>query len=58
VLLWLAGVRARACPPPPVQAATSQWVRWYWRLRETPALPYDALLMVWLRARGLVRGPS
>jgi hypothetical protein len=33
-------------------------LRWYWRLRETPALPYDALLMVWLRARGLVRGPS
>jgi hypothetical protein len=22
---------------------------WYWRLRETPALPCDALLMLWLR---------
>jgi uncharacterized SAM-binding protein YcdF (DUF218 family) len=49
VLLRLAGVAAQACPPPPVPAATSQWQRWYWRLRETPALPYDALLMVWLR---------
>jgi uncharacterized SAM-binding protein YcdF (DUF218 family) len=49
LLLRLAGVRARACPPPPVPAATSRWVRWYWRLRETPALPYDALLMLWLR---------
>jgi uncharacterized SAM-binding protein YcdF (DUF218 family) len=49
LLLRLAGIRARACPPPPVPAATSLWLRWYWRLRETPALPYDALLMLWLR---------
>jgi uncharacterized SAM-binding protein YcdF (DUF218 family) len=52
VLLRLAGVAARACPPPPVPAATGLWMRWYWRLRETPALPYDALLMLWLRAIG------
>ncbi|HEY2133733.1 MAG TPA: YdcF family protein [Acetobacteraceae bacterium] len=50
VLLRLAGIGARACPPPPVAAATSRWRRWYWRLREAPALPYDALLMLWLRA--------
>jgi uncharacterized SAM-binding protein YcdF (DUF218 family) len=54
VLLRLAGVRARPCPPPPVPAAASLWVRWYWRLRETPALPYDALLMLWLRVTGRV----
>jgi uncharacterized SAM-binding protein YcdF (DUF218 family) len=54
LLLRLAGIRARACPPPPVPAATSQWLRWYWRLRETPALPYDMLLMLWLRATGKV----
>jgi vancomycin permeability regulator SanA len=54
VLLCLAGIWARACPPPPVPAATSQWRRWYWRLRETPALPYDALLMLWLRVTGRV----
>jgi uncharacterized SAM-binding protein YcdF (DUF218 family) len=54
VLLWLAGVRARACPPPPVPAATNQGLRWYWRLREDPALPYDALLMLWLRVIGRV----
>ena len=52
LLLRLAGVDARPCPPPPVPAATSSWLRWYWRLRETPALPYDILLMLWLRARG------
>jgi uncharacterized SAM-binding protein YcdF (DUF218 family) len=47
LLLRLAGVRARACLPPP--AAANPWTRWYWRLREAPALPYDALLMLWLR---------
>ncbi|HEY1412518.1 MAG TPA: YdcF family protein [Rhodopila sp.] len=52
LLLRLAGITARPCPPPRVPAATSLWLRWYWRLRETPALPYDALLMVWLRATG------
>lgn len=52
LLLRLAGVRARACPPPPVPAATRWWLRWYWRLRETPAVPYDALLMLWLRVTG------
>ena len=54
LLLRLAGVPARACPPPPVPAATSQWLRWYWRLRETLALPYDVLLMLWLRVTGQV----
>jgi uncharacterized SAM-binding protein YcdF (DUF218 family) len=49
VLLRLAGVSARGCPPPPVPASTSPWLRWYWRLREAPALPYDLLLMLWLR---------
>ena len=52
LLLRLAGVRARGCPPPSVPAATSRWLRWYWRLRETPALPYDVLLMLWLRVTG------
>jgi uncharacterized SAM-binding protein YcdF (DUF218 family) len=58
LLLRLAGVRARGCPPPPVPASSSLWLRWYWRLRETPALPYDALLMLWLRAKGRARGPG
>jgi uncharacterized SAM-binding protein YcdF (DUF218 family) len=54
LLLRLAGIAARPCPPPLVPAATSWWRRWYWRLRETPALPYDALLMLWLRVAGRV----
>lgn len=54
LLLRLAGISVRPCPPPRVPASTSQWLRWYWRLRETPAVPYDAALMIWLRATGSV----
>jgi uncharacterized SAM-binding protein YcdF (DUF218 family) len=54
MLLRLAGIAARRCPPPLVPAATGQWRRWYWRLREALALPYDALLMLWLRATGRI----
>ena len=52
MLLRLAGVNARACPPPPVPAATGWSKRWYWRLRETPALPYDGVLLLWHRFMG------
>ncbi len=54
LLLRLAGIAARPCPPPIVPTATKWWRRWYWHLRETPALPYDALLMLWLRLMGRV----
>jgi uncharacterized SAM-binding protein YcdF (DUF218 family) len=54
LLLRLAGVKARGCPPPPVKASAGLALRWYWRLRETPALPYDALLILWLRAIGRI----
>ena len=46
-LLCLAGIPATPCPPPP--AAESGLSRWYWRLREVPALPYDAFLVLWWR---------
>ena len=49
LLLRLAGVPARPCPPPPVPASTQPMKRWYWRLREAPALPYDAALVLLLR---------
>lgn len=44
LLLRLAGFEARAVPPPRAAAPWRQ--RWYWRLREVPAIPYDALLML------------
>ena len=52
LLLRLAGLSARAVPPP---GADPSWPRrWYWRLREAPALPYDAALMLAARLRGRV----
>ena len=54
LLLRLAGWPARACPPPPFPAAARLDKRWYWRLREAAALPWDALLMLWARLRGRV----
>ena len=46
LLLRLAGVAARAVPPPRMPAASGRCRRWYWRLREVPALPWDAWLML------------
>ncbi len=54
LLLRLAGLRARPCPPPRSTASASSRKRWYWRLREVPAVPVDALLLTWHRLRGRV----
>jgi uncharacterized SAM-binding protein YcdF (DUF218 family) len=50
LLLRLAGLPARPVPPPEADPSWSR--RWYWRLREAPALPYDAALMLAARLRG------
>ena len=50
LLLRLAGLPASPAPPP--EADPSWPRRWYWRLREAPALPYDAALMLAARLRG------
>jgi vancomycin permeability regulator SanA len=50
LLLRLAGIAAFACPPPP--ASREFWQRWYSRLREMAAIPYDGMLGVVLRLRG------
>jgi uncharacterized SAM-binding protein YcdF (DUF218 family) len=50
VLLRMLGLPARPVPPPDPPPAWAQ--RWYWRLREVPALPYDAALLGWARLRG------
>ncbi len=52
LVLRLLGVRARAAVPPVVPAATHWWRRCYWWLREVPAIPYDAVLALYLRGRG------
>ena len=50
LLLRLAGMPARAVPPPAADPSLPR--RWFWRLREAPALPYDAALMLVARLRG------
>lgn len=54
LLLRLAGLPACAVPAPPGPAASGWRARWWWRLREVAALPYDAALLLWLRLRGRV----
>ncbi|MGI4746658.1 MAG: YdcF family protein [Janthinobacterium lividum] len=46
VLLRLAGMPARAVPPPRPPASQQVLRRWHWRLREVPALPWDVLLLL------------
>lgn len=52
ILLRLAGLPARAAPPPPWPAARAWRRRWYWRLREAAAVPVDAAIVVGLRLGG------
>lgn len=56
LLLRLAGLPARPAPPPPGPASRRFARRWFWRLREIPALPWDAALML-LARRGWFSGP-
>lgn len=51
LLLRLAGLPAHPCPPPPAPASRSFRKRWYWRLREVLALPWDVALMLAARLR-------
>ena len=44
-LLRFAGLQAHACPPPAALGAASHVRRWFWRLREVPALPVDVVLL-------------
>ncbi|WP_431271182.1 YdcF family protein [Dankookia sp. P2] len=57
LLLRLAGVPAR---PVPIGASGNVGLaqRWYWRLREVPAIPYDAALVLWDRVRGRSAGAA
>ena len=51
LLLRLAGLNAHAAPPPPHPASRTLFRRWHWRLREIPALPLDAALLLAWRLR-------
>lgn len=54
LLLRLAGIKARPAPPPRVPASSTLRTRWWWRLREIPAIPYDVALVLAYRFRGKI----
>jgi uncharacterized SAM-binding protein YcdF (DUF218 family) len=52
LLMRLAGLPAHPCPPPAFRASANFWKRWYWRLREMPAIPVDVLILLGWRIAG------
>lgn len=52
VLMRIAGFRALSCPPPRAPPSRRFAKRWFWRLREIPAIPADAALALLLRLFG------
>lgn len=51
ILLRLAGVRARPGRATGTAASRRWSKRWYWRLREIPAIPVDGVLVITMRVR-------
>lgn len=51
ILLRLAGVRARPGVAPDVIASRYWRKRWFWRLREIPAIPVDCVALLVMQAR-------
>lgn len=54
MLLRLAGLRARPCKLTPQVASRSPAKRWFWRLREVPAVPLDGAALLFMRLRRLL----
>ena len=51
LLLGLAGLDAHRSIPAIGPASSRVLRRWWWRLREIPAIPVDATIMAWLKLR-------
>lgn len=49
LLLGLAGLDAHRSPPAIGPASSRVVRRWYWRMREVPAIPIDCAIMLWQR---------
>ena len=45
VLMRMMGWQVMRVPPPPVPAARRWGRRWFWRVREVAAVPWDVLLL-------------
>ncbi len=49
ILMRLAGFRPIACDPPKAAASRRFFKRWFWRLREVPAIPTDVVITLLLQ---------
>ena len=49
LLLGLTGLDAHRSPPSIGPASSRLYRRWWWRLREIPAIPVDTALLLWRR---------
>lgn len=59
LLLGLAGLDAHRSPPSIGPASSRVLRRWYWRMRELPAIPIDGAIMMWHRhVKGIAAGTS
>lgn len=54
LLLRLAGLRAKPGRLQGTTASRDVAKRWFWRMREVPALPVDALLLLFWRVSGRI----
>ena len=52
ILLCIFGISAKPCTPLPTPSDEPWATRWFWRLRESAALPYDSALAIWARLTG------
>jgi uncharacterized SAM-binding protein YcdF (DUF218 family) len=51
LLLGITGLDAHRSPPSIGPASSRIIKRWWWRLREVPAVPVDSAILVWMRIR-------
>lgn len=51
LLLGIAGLDAHRSPPSIGPASSRIIRRWWWRMREIPALPVDSAVLAWFRLR-------
>jgi uncharacterized SAM-binding protein YcdF (DUF218 family) len=51
LLLGITGLDAHRSPPSIGPASSKVLRRWWWRLREIPAVPIDGAILLWMRMR-------
>jgi hypothetical protein len=58
LLLGITGLDAHRSPPSIGPASSRITRRWWWRLREIPAIPVDSAILLWMRLRKRIHPPG